>query len=69
MTGSIVPFRPKRRVADSSSLDDRLEELEELETLLEMLHEHRVESRAELEQRIEILEAALEAEIMGPERS
>jgi hypothetical protein len=43
-----------------------MEELEHLEELLELMHEHGVETRYDLERRIDELEAALEADEHGP---
>ncbi len=67
MVDGIVPFRRKRDDArETPSYQQRLEALEHLEELLELMHEHGVETRLELERRIDELEAALEADPDGP---
>lgn len=62
MVDRIVPFRPRRDRDDSESHQARMEQLEHLEELLEEMHEHGIETRHELERRIQELEAALDDE-------
>lgn len=66
MVDGIVPFRPRSGDDEPASREDRMAQLEHLEELLELMHEHGVESRTELERRISELEAALEADERGP---
>lgn len=62
MVDRIVPFRPRRDRDDSQTWEARMEQLEHLEELLEEMHEHGIETRSDLERRIQELEAALDDE-------
>lgn len=62
MSDSIIPFRPRSDSRMPATTEAWMEELERLESLLEMMQEHNVQSRDELERRIYEIEAALEAE-------
>jgi hypothetical protein len=66
MTDSIVPFRPKSDSTVPESLADVLEELEELESILEVMHEHGLESRGDVQKRIDELDAQIERSTDGP---
>ena len=59
---SIIPFRPRTDSRQPQSIEERMEELERLESLLELMREHSVHERSELERRINTIEAALEHE-------
>ncbi len=62
MVDRIVPFRPRRDDDKPDSHETSMQRLEHLEELLELMHEHGVETRLELERRIQELEATLEDE-------
>jgi hypothetical protein len=61
MTDPIIPFRPHSDSSRPETTEEWMIELERLESLLELMQEHNVETRTDLERRINEIEAALEA--------
>lgn len=61
MSDPIIPFRPQSDSSQPETTEEWMTELERLESLLELMQEHNVETRTDLERRINEIEAALEA--------
>ena len=61
MSDSIIPFRPRSDSTQPETTEEWMNELERLESLLELMQEHNVQDRVELERRINEIEARLEA--------
>ncbi len=62
MSDPLIPFRPRSDSRQPETIEEWMVELDHLESLLELMQEHNVENRTELERRISEIEAALESD-------
>lgn len=61
MSDPVIPFRPRSDSSQPETTAEWMVELEHLESLLEVMQEHNLETRTDLERRIREIEAALES--------